>query len=96
MNNEKTMHMPFRQRYGKVSGEANEKQSFSERDGIPDAWAVRPYLYNPNSSLILEWIFSWFCSLFRPSTVPQKNSEPFNNLIINTIKARALIAAAAT
>ena len=30
MNNEKTMHMPFRQRYGKVSGEANEKQSFSD------------------------------------------------------------------
>ena len=124
MNNEKTMHMPFRQRYGKVSGEANEKQSFSDltipnrilaygkiakgewrgkrkakffrRVRILDAWAVRPYLYNPNSSLILEWIFSWFCSLFRPSTVPQKNSEPFNNLIINTIKARALIAAAAT
>ena len=37
-----------------------------------------------------------FCSLFRPSTVPQKNSEPFNNLIINAIKARTLIAAAAT
>ena len=37
-----------------------------------------------------------FCSRFRPSTVPQKNSEPFNNLIINAIKARTLIAAAAT
>ena len=75
----------------------NEKTMHIFRRGrILDARAVRLYLYNPNSSLILEWIFSWFCSLFNPSTVPQKNSKPFSNLIINAIKAHVLIAAAAT